>query len=59
VIQDFLKQLYPYEEGQDLLEYALFLVLIALAAAATVQALERAVKGASVNVRIALAEYTD
>jgi Flp pilus assembly pilin Flp len=40
------------------LEYALLLVLIALAAVATVRALERVISSASVNVRTALAEYT-
>jgi Flp pilus assembly pilin Flp len=57
-MQNLLKQIYPYEEGQDLLEYALLLVLIALSAAATIQALETAFKGASSHVRMAIAERT-
>jgi Flp pilus assembly pilin Flp len=56
-MQDQLRQLYPYEEGQDPLEYALLLVLIALAAVAAVQTLERVVNGATINARIALAEH--
>jgi Flp pilus assembly pilin Flp len=57
-MQNLLKQIYPYEDGQDLLEYALLLVLIALSAAATIQALEAAFNGASLHVRMAIAECT-
>ena len=43
-MQNLLKRLWQDEEGQDLVEYALLLVLIALAAAATVQTLGTAIK---------------
>jgi pilus assembly protein Flp/PilA len=42
------------EEGQDLVEYALVLALIALAAVATMQTLAGAINTALVNIGMAL-----
>ncbi len=48
-MKTFVKQLWQGEEGQDLTEYALLLVLIALVAAATVKTLGLAVSDVFVN----------
>ena len=53
-MQNLLKRLWQDEEGQDLVEYALLLVLIALAAAATVQTLGTAIKTVFSNASTAL-----
>ncbi|HXP79392.1 MAG TPA: Flp family type IVb pilin [Verrucomicrobiae bacterium] len=57
-MQNLLKRLWQDEEGQDLVEYALLLVLIALAAAATVQTLGTAIKTVFSNASTALGTYT-
>jgi pilus assembly protein Flp/PilA len=57
-MQNLLKRLWLDEQGQDLVEYALLLVLIALAAAATVQTLGTAIKSVFTNASTALAGYT-
>jgi pilus assembly protein Flp/PilA len=57
-MQNLLKRLWQDEEGQDLVEYALLLVLIALAAAATVQTLGTAIKTVFGNASTALGTYT-
>jgi Flp pilus assembly pilin Flp len=42
---NLLERLWTEEEGQDLTEYALLLVLLALAGTATLSALATAIKG--------------
>jgi pilus assembly protein Flp/PilA len=49
-----MQRLIKREEGQDLVEYALVLALIALAAVATIQTLAAAINIALVNVGMAL-----
>jgi pilus assembly protein Flp/PilA len=44
-MKTMLKRLWKEEEGQDLIEYALLVALIALAAAATFPALATAIDG--------------
>jgi pilus assembly protein Flp/PilA len=46
---NLLERLWTEEEGQDLTEYALLLVLLALAASATLSALATAIKGVFSN----------
>jgi Flp pilus assembly pilin Flp len=48
-MQNFLKRLWQDEQGQDLTEYALLLVLIALVAAASVKVLGQAISNVMVN----------
>ena len=57
-MQDLLKRLWQDEQGQDLVEYALLLVLIALVAATSVQTLGNAVKSVFTNASTALSTYT-
>jgi pilus assembly protein Flp/PilA len=57
-MQNLLKRLWQDEQGQDLVEYALLLVLIALAAAATVQTLGTAIQSVFGNASTALKGYT-
>ena len=49
-----MQSLIMSEEGQDLVEYALVLALIALAAVATMQTLAGAISIALVNIGMAL-----
>ncbi len=49
-----MQRLIKREEGQDLVEYALVLALIALAAVATMQTLAGAITIALVNIGMAL-----
>ena len=49
-----MQRLIMSEEGQDLVEYALVLALIALAAVATMQTLAGAISIALVNIGMAL-----
>lgn len=53
-----LKRLWQDEQGQDLVEYALLLVLIALAAAATIQTLGKSINNVFSNANAALTGYT-
>jgi len=45
-MKNLVKRLWQEEEGQDLVEYALLLVLVALAAVSTMGTLASAIKGA-------------
>ena len=56
-MQNPLKRLWREEDGQDLVEYALLLVLIALVAATSVRTMGNAVKSVFVNASTALAGY--
>ena len=56
-MRNLLKRLWQDEEGQDLVEYALLLVLIALVAATTVQNLGTAVQSVYANASTALSTY--
>jgi pilus assembly protein Flp/PilA len=57
-MQNLLKRLWQDEEGQDLVEYALLLVLIALAAAATIKTLGTSINAVFTNANTALTSYT-
>ena len=57
-MQILLKRLWEDEQGQDLVEYALLLVLIALAAAATIQTLGKSINNVFSNANVALTGYT-
>jgi Flp pilus assembly pilin Flp len=57
-MQNLLKRLWHDEQGQDLVEYALLLVLIALAAAATIQTLGKSISNVFSNANVALTGYT-
>lgn len=57
-MQNILKRLWQDEQGQDLVEYALLLVLIALTAAATVQTVGTAIQSVFTNSSTALSGYT-
>jgi len=57
-VQNILKRLWQDEQGQDLVEYALLLVLIALTAAATVQTVGTAIQSVFTNSSTALSGYT-
>lgn len=48
-MKNFLKRLWQEEEGQDLVEYALLLVLISLAAVAAMNTLANAISTAYGN----------
>lgn len=56
-MQNLLKRLWQDEKGQDLVEYALLLILIALVAATTVQSLGTAVQSVFANASTALSTY--
>jgi len=56
-MQNLLKRLWQDEQGQDLVEYALLLVLIALVAATTVQTLGTAISSVFTNASTALKGY--
>ena len=56
-MQNLLKRLWQDEQGQDLVEYALLLVLIALVAATTIQTLGNSVKSVFSNATTALSGY--
>jgi pilus assembly protein Flp/PilA len=57
-MKNLLKRLWREEEGQDLTEYALLLVLIALAAVTTVTTLGNAVKDVFSNAAVSLTTGT-
>jgi len=57
-MQNLLKRLWQDEQGQDLVEYALLLVLIALAAATTIQTLGKSISSVFTNASTALTSYT-
>jgi len=57
-VQNILKRLWQDERGQDLVEYALLLVLIALTAAATIQTVGTAIQSVFTNSSTALSGYT-
>jgi pilus assembly protein Flp/PilA len=57
-VQNPLKRLWQDEQGQDLVEYALLLVLIALAAAATLQTVGASIVNVFSNANTALTSYT-
>jgi Flp pilus assembly pilin Flp len=58
VVKTILKRLWHDEKGQDLVEYALLLVLIALAAAATIQTLGASIVNVFSNANAAVTGYT-
>jgi pilus assembly protein Flp/PilA len=49
-VKQLLKRLWQEEEGQDLTEYALLLVLLTLAAVTTLSGLATAINGVFANV---------
>jgi len=49
-MKTFLKRLWHEEDGQDLTEYALLLVLLTLAAVTTLNTLATAINGTFTNV---------
>ncbi len=53
-MKDLLKRLWQEEEGQDLVEYALLLVLISLASIAAMQSLATAISKAYGNATTSL-----
>lgn len=53
-----LKRLWQEEDGQDLTEYALLLVLLALAAVGTMSTLATAINGVFVNATANLGNTT-
>jgi Flp pilus assembly pilin Flp len=55
---NLLERLWTEEEGQDLTEYALLLVLLALAGTATLSALATAIKGVFSNAATNLSTTT-
>ena len=57
-VQNILKRLWQDERGQDLVEYALLLVLIALTAAATIQTVGTAIQSVFTNASTAVSGYT-
>ena len=50
----YLKNLFADEEGQDLVEYALIIVLVALVVALTIPTLTGAISGVWTNIAAAL-----
>jgi pilus assembly protein Flp/PilA len=57
-MKDILVRLWKEEEGQDLTEYALLLVLLALAATATLNTLATAIRGVFTNAASNLSTAT-
>jgi pilus assembly protein Flp/PilA len=57
-MRNLLVRLWKEEEGQDLTEYALLLVLLALAASAALSALATAIKGVFSNAATNLSTAT-
>jgi pilus assembly protein Flp/PilA len=57
-VKTLLNRLWQDEKGQDLVEYALLLVLIALAAAATIQTLGTSIVNVFSNANAAVTGYT-
>lgn len=57
-MKTMLKRLWKEEEGQDLLEYALLIALIALIAAAAFPAIGNTIHGIFVNANTCLAGGT-
>jgi Flp pilus assembly pilin Flp len=56
-MRNLMKRLWRDEDGQDLVEYALLLLLIALVSAATIQTVGTAVVSVFANSSTALAGY--
>jgi pilus assembly protein Flp/PilA len=56
-MRNSLKRLWQDEQGQDLVEYSLLLVLIALASAATIKTLGTSVKSVFASASTALGTY--
>ena len=56
-MQYLLKRLWQDEQGQDLVEYALLVALIALVAATTVQSVGTAIQSVFTNASTALSGY--
>ncbi len=57
-MKSLLNRLWKEEEGQDITEYALLLVLIALVAAATLTTLGTTISGVFTNANTALTTTT-
>jgi len=57
-MKKLLRRLWKEEEGQDLTEYALLMVLLALAAVATLQNLAGAIRTVFTNAQNALQNNT-
>lgn len=57
-MNNFLMRLWKAEEGQDLTEYALLLVLVSLAAVATLGTLANAIKNVFSNAAANLSNAT-
>ena len=57
-MKDILVRVWKEEEGQDLTEYALLLVLLALAATATLHTLATAIQGVFSNAATNLSTST-
>ena len=57
-MQTLLKRLWQDEQGQDLVEYALLLVLIALVAVSTLQTLGKTISAVFTNANTALLNGT-
>lgn len=57
-MNNFLMRLWQAEEGQDLTEYALLLVLVSLAAVATLGTLANAIKNVFSNAAANLSNAT-
>ena len=55
-MKQFLIKLWKEEEGQDLTEYALLMVLLALAAVASLNGLATAIQGAVTSVTAILSD---
>jgi pilus assembly protein Flp/PilA len=57
-MMNLMKRLWKEEEGQDLIEYALLVALVALAATVGMNSLAGAINGAFSTVAIDLGTYT-
>jgi pilus assembly protein Flp/PilA len=57
-MKDLFERLWKEEEGQDLTEYALLIVLLALAATAALNGLATAIKGVFTNAATNLSTAT-
>jgi Flp pilus assembly pilin Flp len=58
IMKNLINRLWHDEKGQDLVEYALLLVMIALAAAATIQTLGQSINNVFSNANAAVTGYT-
>lgn len=57
-MKDLLKRLWRDDRGQDLVEYALLLVLIALVAAAAIQGIGASINNVFSNANAAVTGYS-